>query len=80
MLQSPFFSVETRAFWIVASVALFAMMMAFGSAWITAVALKDIAAEVGGTRSIPALARSLRLALNSAPGGLPRRRIECRAR
>jgi len=35
------------------------MLMAFGTAWITAVALTDIAAEVGGTRSIPALASSL---------------------
>ena len=35
------------------------MLMAFGAAWITAVALKDIAAEVGGTRSIPALAGAL---------------------
>src|SRR5689334_24441986 len=35
------------------------MLMAFGTGWITAVALKDIAAEVGGTRSIPALASAL---------------------
>ena len=35
------------------------MLMAFGTAWITAVALTDIAAEAGGTRSIPALASSL---------------------
>jgi MFS family permease len=40
-------------------VALFVMMMAFGAAWIIAVALKDIAGELGGTRSIPALASSL---------------------
>ena len=59
MLQSPSHTLETRASWIVASAALFAMMMSFGAAWITAVALKDIAAEVGGARSIPALASSL---------------------
>ena len=35
------------------------MLMAFGTAWIAVVALTDIAAEVGGTRSIPALANSL---------------------
>ena len=35
------------------------MLLAFGTGWITAVALKDIAAEVGNTRSIPALASAL---------------------
>ena len=35
------------------------MLMAFGTAWITAVALTDIAAEASGTRAIPALASSL---------------------
>jgi hypothetical protein len=35
------------------------MMMAFGAPWITAVALKDIADEAGGTRSIPAFASAL---------------------
>lgn len=69
MLQSPSPSVETKASWVVASVALLAMMMAFGSAWITAVALKDIAAEVDGARSIPALASSLAW-LGSGIGGI----------
>ena len=50
---------ETRASWVVAGVALATMLMAFGTGWITAVALKEIAAEVGGTRSIPALASAL---------------------
>jgi MFS family permease len=59
MMKSPFSSIESRASWVVASVALVTMMMAYGSAWVTAVALKDIAAEVGGTRSIPALASAL---------------------
>jgi len=49
-------------------------MMAFGSAWITAVALKDIAAEVDGTRSIPALASSLAW-LGSGAGGILMGRI-----
>src|SRR5262249_48327993 len=58
MLQSTS-TIETRDSWIVASVALLVMMMAFGAPWIIAVALKDIAGELGGTRSIPALASSL---------------------
>jgi MFS family permease len=62
-------SIETRDSWVVASVALFIMMMAFGAAWITAVALKDIAAEAGGTRSIPALASALAW-LGSGAGGI----------
>ncbi len=74
MLQSPSSSIESRASWVVASVALFIMMMAFGAAWITAVALKDIAAEVGGTRSIPALASALAW-LGSGAGGIMMGRI-----
>jgi len=68
MLQSPS-SIETRDSWVVASVALLTMMMAFGAAWIIAVALKDIAAEAGGARSIPALASSLAW-LGSGIGGI----------
>src|SRR5271169_6618529 len=74
MLQSPSSSIESRASWVVASVALVTMMMAFGAAWITAVALKDIAAEVGGTRSIPALASALAW-LGSGAGGIIMGRI-----
>ncbi len=59
---------------MVASVALFIMLMAFGAAWITAVALKDIAAEVGGTRSIPALAGALAW-LGGGVGGIIMGRI-----
>jgi MFS family permease len=51
-------SVETRQSWVVAFVALAIMALVFGSGWITSVALTDIAAEVGGARSIPALATS----------------------
>jgi MFS family permease len=51
--------IETRSSWVVAGVALATMLMAFGTGWITAVALKDIAAEVGGARSVPALASAL---------------------
>jgi MFS family permease len=68
MLQSSS-TVETRESWIVASVALVVMMMAFGAAWIIAVALKDVAGELGGARSIPALASSLAW-LGSGAGGI----------
>ena len=50
------------------------MLMSFGAAWITAVALKDIAAEVGGARSIPALASALAW-LGSGIGGIIMGRI-----
>ena len=52
-------SVETKDSWAVAAVALIAMLMAFGGAWITPVALKEIAAESGGIRSVPALATAI---------------------
>ena len=73
MLQSSS-TIETRESWIVASVALLVMMMAFGAAWIIAVALKDIAGELGGTRSIPALASSLAW-LGQGTGGILMGRI-----
>src|SRR5476651_435008 len=74
MLQSPASSIESKASWVVASVALVTMLMAFGAAWITAVALKDIAAEVDGIRSIPALASALAW-LGSGLGGIMMGRI-----
>jgi len=74
MLQSPSSSIENKQSWLVASVALFIMLMSFGAAWIGAVALKDIAAEVGGTRSIPAFASALAW-LGSGAGGIMMGRI-----
>jgi len=74
MLQPSSSSIESRASWVVASVALCIMGMSFGAAWITAVALKDIAAEVGGTRSIPELASALAW-LGSGVGGIVMGRI-----
>ena len=74
MLQSSSASIETKASWLVASVALIAMLMGFGAAWINAVALKDIAAEVDGVRSIPALASALAW-LGSGVGGIMMGRI-----
>ena len=69
MLQSTIPSIESKESWAVAMAALFTMLMAFGAAWITAVALKDIAAEVNGIRSIPALASALAW-LGSGVGGI----------
>ena len=73
-MQSTSASVETRDSWVVASVALFTMLMAFGAAWITAVALKEIASEVDGIRSIPSLASALAW-LGSGIGGIMMGRI-----
>src|ERR1700732_4994117 len=74
MLQSHSGSVETKASWAVASVALLILAMSFGAAWITVVALKDIASEVGGSRSVPALASALAW-LGSGTGGIIMARI-----
>ena len=74
MLQSSSASIESRTSWVTASAALVTMMMAFGAAWITAVALKDIAAEVGGAREVPALASALAW-LCSGMGGIMMGRI-----
>lgn len=73
MLQTST-SIESKASWVVATAALVTMLMAFGSAWIIAVALKDIAAEVDGIRSIPALASALAW-LGSGIGGIMMGRI-----
>lgn len=61
MLQAtPPTSIETRSSWTVATVALAISAMAFGAPWISAVALKHIAAEVGeGARAVPSFASSL---------------------
>lgn len=69
-MQQPLLpSIESKGSWAVAVAALVTMLMAFGSAWITAVALKDIADEAGGVRSIPALASALAW-LGSGFGGI----------
>ncbi len=70
MLQSSSLpSVETRASWVVATVALVVMAVAFGAPWITVVALKNIAAEVNGERSVPAFAGAL-IWIGSGFGGI----------
>ena len=70
----PSDSVETKTSWVVASVALAILGMSFGAAWITVVALKDIASEVGGLRSVPVLASALAW-LGSGIGGILMSRI-----
>jgi MFS family permease len=57
MLHTP--SIESKTSWTVTCVALGIMTLSFGSPWILIVALKPVAAELGGTRSIPALASAL---------------------
>jgi MFS family permease len=74
MLQPTFSSVETRRSWVVAAAALLIMAIAFGAPWITLVALKDIAAEVRGERSIPAFASAL-MWMGSGVGGILMGRI-----
>ncbi len=74
MLQSTVSSVETRASWLVASMILVVMAIAFGAPWITVVALKDIAAEVDGARSVPAFATAL-MWIGSGVGGILMGRI-----
>ena len=54
---------------MVATVCVLVLGTAFGAPWMAAVALKDIAAEVGGSRSVPALATALAW-FGSAFGGI----------
>lgn len=57
--QPDLHSVETRASWVVAVVALLILAIAYGGPLLSAVALKVIAAELGTPRSGPAAATSL---------------------
>src|SRR3954454_10766924 len=52
-------SIETRTSWITASLSLGILGVLFGAMWIAVVALKPIAAEVGGVRSVPSFATAL---------------------
>lgn len=52
-------SVESRASWVVAIVALIILAVAYGGPMLTAVALKPIAADLGAARSVPTMATSL---------------------
>ncbi len=62
-------SIETRASWITASLSLVILGVSFGAPWIAVVALKPIAAEMGGARSVPAFATALAW-LGSGIGGI----------
>src|SRR5919109_577760 len=57
--QIKFHTVESKSSWIVASVVLVILALSFGAPWVTIVALKAIAADTGGLRSVPSLAASL---------------------
>jgi len=67
-------SIETRTSWVVATVSLFLLGLSFGGPWIVAVGLKAIAADMGGQRTIPALAGSLAW-FGTAAGGILMGRI-----
>src|SRR5947209_2074087 len=67
-------TIETRASWVVALTALGIYSLSFGAPVVTVVALKQIAADLGGGRSVPALAYSLAW-LGSAVGGILMGRI-----
>jgi MFS family permease len=67
-------SIENRASWVVALTALGIYTVSFGAPIITVVGLKPIAAEMGGVRSVPALAYSLAW-LGSAAGGIAMGRL-----
>lgn len=67
-------SIESRASWVIALTALGIYTVSFGAPVITVVGLKPIAAEMGGARSIPALAYSLAW-LGSAAGGIAMGRL-----
>src|SRR5262249_62037521 len=48
-------SVETRSSWIVATAVLVILAVSFGAPWVTIVALKPVAAELGGMRFVAGL-------------------------
>ena len=63
-------TIETRASWIVCLTALGIAAVSFAAPAITVVGLKSIAADLGGERSVPALAYSLAW-LGASFGGIP---------
>ena len=67
-------SIETRMSWIMALGALWIMSVGFGAPYIAVVALKPMAAELGGERTVPALAYSFAW-LGMAVGGIAMGRI-----
>lgn len=67
-------SIETRTSWAVCVTALGIAAVSFAAPAITVVGLKSIATELGGERSVPALAYSLAW-LGASFGGIPMGRI-----
>src|SRR3954467_14777908 len=63
-------TIETRGSWIVCLTALGIAAVSFAAPAITVVGLRSIAAELGGERSVPALAYSLAW-LGASVGGIP---------
>ncbi len=61
--------VDSREAWRIAVISLVILSISFGSPYITTVALKTIAAELGGERSIPSAANALAW-LGTGVGGL----------
>src|SRR3954467_10627611 len=52
-------TIETRTSWTTAALSLVILGVSYGAPWIVVVALKPIAAEMGGVRSVPSFASSL---------------------
>src|SRR5262245_58538404 len=58
--QFKLHSIETKSSWVIASMVLVILAVAFGAPWVAIVALKAIADDAGGgLRAVPALATSL---------------------
>jgi MFS family permease len=70
-------TIETRKSWIVCLTALGVAAVSYGAPVVTVVALKQIAADLGGERSVPALAYSLAW-LGPAWGGIVMSRVAAR--
>ncbi|WP_169747382.1 MFS transporter [Belnapia moabensis] len=62
-------SIESRASWVIAVTAVVILSISFGAPLLVVVALQPIAADLGGARSIPALASSLAY-LGAGAGGV----------
>ena len=62
-------TIETSRSWLIAAIALILLFIAYGSIYISVVALTEMAAEFGNKRSIPALAYSIAW-FGGAVGGL----------
>jgi len=61
--------VDSREAWLIAVASLLMTSISFGAPYVAIVALKPIAADLGGYRSIPAAAASLAM-IGTGVGGL----------